>query len=84
MDQINLDILARKTNSYKAVQTDFDKTNSLHDVLRSQRNYIEGMLEYPAKLMDIEQAEREKEDAERAGAELEAIQEGKYIEDIED
>lgn len=41
LTQIGLDILARKTNNYKAVQTDFDKTNSYHDVLRSQRNYIE-------------------------------------------
>jgi len=68
---------------YKAVQEDFEKNNSIHDVLRSQRNYIEGLLDYPAKLMEIEEAERAKEEAEAAMTELEAIQEGKQIDELD-
>ena len=82
LTQIGLDILARKTNNYKAVQTDFDKTNSYHDVLRSQRNYIEWLLDYPRKLIEIEQAEQDKEEAVEALTELEAIQENAYNDEL--
>ena len=72
--QIELDALSRKNNVYKAVQEDFKKESSYHDLLRSQRNYIEGLLEYPKKLSEIEAAERAKEESEAALTELETIQ----------
>ena len=83
LTQIGLDILARKTNNYKAVQTDFELNNSEHDVLRSQRNYLEGLAEYPTKLIEIEQAELDKAEAEAAMTELEAIQEGRIQDELD-
>ena len=38
------------------------------------RNYLEGLAEYPTKLMEIEQAELDKEETVMSLTELEAIQ----------
>ena len=73
-DQIGIDIKTRYNNIYKAVAEDFNKNQSAHDVIRSMINYLEWVVTYPEKLIEIEEKEQENEKINAEVAELEATQ----------